>query len=189
MQKQTKIKGILTTSSDLLRAVAEQANLIEASADAITAALKNGGKLLAFGNGGSAGDSQHMVAELVGRFSREKKPLPAIALNADPVILTALSNDYGYEFSFSKQIEALGMAGDVAFAISTSGNAKNVTHAVETAHQRGLITIGLTGKDGGALARVADRCLIVPSQNTARIQEAHIAIIHIICELIEEAFI
>lgn len=148
--------------------------------------LKKGGKLVIFGNGGSASDAQHIAAELVGRFKKERPALPAIALTANTAIITALANDFGYEIVFSRQIEALAGKNDVALGISTSGKAKNVALGLKQAKKMGLKTIALTGGDGGDLAKLADVSLIVPSSVTARIQEAHITIGHIVCELIEE---
>ena len=153
---------------------------------AITEAIKDGNKIVVFGNGGSAADSQHMAAEFVGRFQKERRAMPAIALSTNTSILTALSNDYGYDSSFARQIEALGQKGDIAIAISTSGEARNVIEAVKAAKRKGMIAAGLTGKDGGELAKIVDISIVVPSQNTARIQESHITLIHIICELVEK---
>jgi D-sedoheptulose 7-phosphate isomerase len=177
----------ITTKAFLLydKAYAEK---IEKIALLIVNALKKGSKILIFGNGGSAGDSQHFAAELVGRFQKERKGLAALALSTDTSSLTALSNDYSFNIVFKRQIEALGRPGDVAFAISTSGNAKNVLEAVRQANKMKLKTIGLTGKTGGGLSQTAGLSLIVPSNVTARIQESHILIIHIVCELIEDAF-
>lgn len=154
--------------------------------DLTATCLKKDGKLIIFGNGGSASDSQHIAAELVGRFKRERAGLPAIALTANTSILTALANDYGYDVVFSRQVEALGKKNDVAIGISTSGKAKNVTAAIKQAKKMGLKTIALTGGDGGELSKLVDVSLIVPSTVTARIQEAHITIGHILCELVEE---
>ncbi|MFC1593135.1 SIS domain-containing protein [Candidatus Omnitrophota bacterium] len=148
--------------------------------------LKKGKKIIIFGNGGSAADSQHIAAEFVGRFQKDRKALPAIALTTDTSILTSLANDYGYEVIFAKQIEALGNKGDLAIGISTSGKAKNVLRAIKQAKQIGLKTAALTGGDGGILAKTADIALIIPSKVTARIQEAHITVGHIMCELVEE---
>lgn len=148
--------------------------------------LRKGKKIIIFGNGGSAADSQHIAAEFVGRFQKDRKALAAIALTTDTSILTSLANDYGYEVIFAKQIEALGNKGDLAIGISTSGKAKNVLLALKQAKQMGLKTIALTGGDGGLLTKIADISLIIPSNNTARIQEAHITIGHIMCELVEE---
>lgn len=149
--------------------------------------LKKGHKIIFFGNGGSAADSQHLAAEFVGRFKKDRKALAAIALTTDTSILTSLANDYGFEVIFAKQIEALGNKGDVAIGISTSGKAKNVILAIKRAKEMNLKTIALTGGDGGPLAKSADITLIAPSVVTARIQETHITIGHIICELAEEA--
>ena len=156
-------------------------------ADLAIEALKKNGKVMIFGNGGSASDSQHIAAELVGRFKKDRVALPAIALTTNTSIITALANDYGYEIIFSKQIEALGQKNDVAIGISTSGKAKNVAAAIKQAKKMGIKTVALTGGDGGELAKLADISLLVPSMVTARIQEAHITIGHIICELIEQA--
>ena len=149
--------------------------------------LKKNGKVMIFGNGGSASDSQHIAAELIGRFKKDRRALPAIALTTNTSILTSLANDYGYETVFAKQIEALGQKNDFAIGISTSGKAKNVAGAIKQAKKMGIKTVALTGGDGGELAKLADLSLIVPSTITARIQEAHITIGHIICELAEEA--
>ena len=149
--------------------------------------LRRGGKIILFGNGGSAADSQHLAAEFVGRFQKNRRALSAIALTTDTSILTSLANDYGYEVIFAKQIEALGNKGDVAIGISTSGKAKNVILGIKQAKEKNLETIALAGGDGGVLAKVADISLVVPSKITARIQEAHITIGHIICKLAEEA--
>ncbi len=149
-------------------------------------ALKKDGKVILFGNGGSASDSQHIAAELIGRFKKDRDPLPAIALTTNTSIITSLANDYGYEIVFSKQIEALGRKNDVAIGISTSGKAKNVAQAIKQAKKMDIKTIALTGGDGGDLAKLADVSLVVPSMVTARIQEAHIVIGHIVCEIIEQ---
>jgi D-sedoheptulose 7-phosphate isomerase len=157
------------------------------AARCITKALRKRHTVIIFGNGGSAADSQHMAAELVGRFKKERRAFSALALTTNTSLLTALSNDYGYGVSFARQLEGLGRKGDVAVGISTSGTAVNVIRAVKAARRKGLATIALTGKKGGALKRVADIALVVDSDKTPRIQEAHILIIHILCELIEEA--
>jgi len=157
--------------------------------EVIIGALKKGGKLIVFGNGGSAGDAQHIAAELVGRFKKDRPALAAIALTTNTSIITALANDFGYEIVFSRQLEALAGKLDVALGISTSGKAKNVALAFKQAKKMGLKTIALTGGDGGELVKSADLSLVVPSYVTARIQEAHITIGHILCELIEEAMI
>ena len=150
-------------------------------------AFKNKHKLFFCGNGGSAADSQHIAAELVGRFKKDRNALSAIALTTNTSILTALANDYGYEIVFAKQIEALGGKNDVAIGISTSGKAKNVVLAIKQAKKMGLKTIALTGADGGELTKLTDISLVVPSSVTARVQEAHITVGHIVCELVEQA--
>ncbi len=151
-------------------------------------ALELGGKILIFGNGGSAADSQHIAAELVGKLLVKRRALPAIALTTDTSALTALANDFGYEVVFQRQVEALGQKGDVAVGISTSGHSPNVLLAVQTAHDRGMKTVALTGRDGGPLSKVVDYSITVPSDSTQRIQESHITIGHILCELIEAHF-
>jgi phosphoheptose isomerase len=155
------------------------------AAEAIRTALKSGGKVLAFGNGGSASDAQHLTSELVGRFQKERAGFPAIALTADAILLTSLANDYGFDRVFSRQIEALGNAGDVAVAISTSGISPNVLAALGAARSRGLRTIALTGRDGGEAGRLAEIHVNVPDACTARVQEVHITLIHAICEIVE----
>ena len=160
------------------------APVVEAAA-AIRAAQAAGGKLLIFGNGGSAADAQHMAAELVSRFQRERPALAAIALTTDTSILSAIGNDYSFDRVFVRQIEALGRAGDVALGISTSGGSTNVVAGLEAARRLGLRTIALTGRDGGAVGRAADLHLNVPDDSTARVQEVHRTLIHALCELIE----
>jgi D-sedoheptulose 7-phosphate isomerase len=151
----------------------------------ITGCLEAGGKLLFFGNGGSAADAQHLAAEYVGRLVRERAGLPAIALTTDSSILTAVGNDYGFEQIFARQVQTLGRPGDVAIAISTSGNSPNVIEGVKAAKKGDLKTIGLTGKDGGLLAKEADVAITIASTSTARIQECHIAVGHLLCALVE----
>ena len=148
--------------------------------------IKNGNKILICGNGGSAADSQHFAAEFVGRYKQDRNPLPAIALTTDTSLITAISNDYGYDLIFSRQVDALGEEGDILFAISTSGNSKNVIKAVISAKKKKMITVGLLGKDGGKLKSLVDYPIIVPSYNTPRIQEVHQIIIHSICEEVEK---
>lgn len=160
---------------------------IEKAAESIIESLMAGGKLLIFGNGGSAADSQHMAAELVGRFKKERKGIPAIALTTNTSILTAIANDYGYEAVFSRQIEALGKKGDCALGISTSGNSKNVLEAVDKAKAMGLTAIAISGGDGGLLKKRCAISITVNSKDTPRIQESHLLICHILCELIEDA--
>ena len=155
-------------------------------AEILVAALRRGNRVLLCGNGGSAADSQHIAAELVGRFRRERAALPAIALTTDTSILTALANDYSYEDVFARQVEALGREGDVVIGISTSGNSPNVLKALRTAKERGMASIGLAGETGGALQHVADVCFRAPSRSTSRIQETHITVGHSLCEMIEQ---
>ena len=159
---------------------------IVSAAEAIINILKGNGKVLFFGNGGSAADSQHIAAEFMGRFKKERQALAAIALTTDTSILTCLGNDYGFEAIFARQIEGLGQKGDMAFGISTSGNSKNVIEGIKKAKDKGLKTISLTGCGGGQLAKLTNISIIVPSHNTARIQESHICIAHAICELVED---
>lgn len=160
--------------------------LVERSARKIFEALKSGHKILFFGNGGSAADSQHLAAEFVGRYEKERRALHAVALTTDTSALTAIANDYGYERVFARQIEGLGVRGDIAFGISTSGNSPSVLLAFEHAKAMGLTTIGFTGRDGGKMKSAVDICLIVPSQKTSRIQETHSLLGHILCERIDE---
>lgn len=167
---------------------------LEACAEAIDRAaavaietLAEGGKILTFGNGGSAADAQHFADELAGRFDRERPALPALALTANTSDLTAIGNDYGFDHVFARLIQAHGRSGDLALGISTSGNSPNVLAAVEEARTRGLRTIGLTGKGGGKLAGCVDVPIVVPSAVTARIQETHITVLHVLCELIDDA--
>ena len=161
---------------------------IAAAGEALAAALSRGNKVLACGNGGSAGDCQHFAAELVGRFERERPGLPAIALTVDSSALTAIANDYSYDVVFSKQIEALGREGDVLLAISTSGNSRNVIGAMRAAAARGMAVIALTGRDGGAMARMLgprDHHLNVANPRTARVQEVHLLALHCLCDTID----
>jgi D-sedoheptulose 7-phosphate isomerase len=160
---------------------------IATAADWIVDTLRSGHKVLIFGNGGSAADSQHMAAELVGRFERERRAWPAIALTTDTSSLTALGNDYGIEAIFARQIEALGQPGDLAIAISTSGNSPNVLSGVEAARAGNVRVVGLTGEEGGQLAKLCDLALRVPSRRTARIQEGHSLICHALCDVVESA--
>ena len=167
----------------------ELVGLIAAVADAFVKALRAGRKILLFGNGGSAADAQHIAAELVGRFQKERAPLPALALTVDSSALTCIGNDYGYENVFSRQVMALGLENDIAVGISTSGNSLNVMKGLAAARANGLVTVALTGKAGGLLAEHAQYCICVPSDATARIQEAHILIGHILCEIIDAEFV
>jgi D-sedoheptulose 7-phosphate isomerase len=183
------VKTSLHEGAELRRALARDCSevILEGTA-LITTCLRNGGKVLFFGNGGSAADAQHMAAELVGRFVLERAGLPAIALTTDSSILTAVGNDYGFEQVFARQVQALGRPGDVVVAISTSGNSPNVLEGIKEAKKRNLKTIALTGNDGGALAKQSDIAITIASTSTARIQECHIAIGHLFCELLEADF-
>lgn len=163
-------------------------NQISKIIEIIIDSYKNGNKVIIFGNGGSAADSQHFAAELVGRYKVERKSLSAIALTTDSSIITALGNDYGFEHVFSRQCESMVRKNDVVFAISTSGNSSNVINGIITSKKAGATTIGLTGGDGGRLHQLVDYSLIVSSTSTPRIQEVHRVIIHIICELVEQSF-
>ncbi len=182
------IKNYLQESAELISSIAnippEQIQLISQE---IIKTFKSNGKVFIFGNGGSAADAQHFAAELVGRFKKERKGLPAIALTTNTSTLTALANDYEFDIIFKRQIEALGRKGDIAIGISTSGKAKNVISGLKTAREMGLKTIALTGKNGTNLIDLTDISLLVQSENTPHIQEAHILIIHTICKVVEEA--
>lgn len=183
-----KIEGILEESISVKKGlIASQLDAIEEAAGVIIKALKAGGKVIIFGNGGSAADSQHIAAELVGRFLKERRGLPAVALTTNTSILTAIANDYSYDDVFSRQLDAIAAKNDVAIGISTSGKAANVIKAVELANNKGIYTIALTGCDGGGLAGIAKISIIVPSKSTPRIQESHVAVGHILCQLVEEA--
>ena len=163
----------------------ETVKIIAKIAEVIIEAYRKGKKVILFGNGGSAADAQHIAAELVGKYYLERAPLPAIALTVNTSSLTAIGNDYSFAQVFAKQLEALGEAGDVAIGISTSGNSENVLEALKAAKEKGLITIGFTGKKGGRLKDAVDYCLHIPSDDTPRIQEGHITVGHIICEIVE----
>ena len=183
------IAGQIRETADNLRAMSEDAALHATMARVAVLcidALRRGNKILFAGNGGSAADSQHLAGELISRFHYDRPGLPAFALSTDTSVLTAIGNDYGYEKLFARQIEAVGNAGDVFFAISTSGRSPNIVSALKIARERGLITVGLTGRLGGSMPALCDHCLHVPSDSTPRIQEGHIAMGHTICCLIEQ---
>ena len=180
------IAAQLAAGADLLRATAECSDALAAAAAAMADALQAGHKLLLCGNGGSAADAQHMATELLARYQRDRRALPAIALGSDVTFLTAMANDVGFESVFARQVEALGQPGDVLWAFSTSGRSPNVLAAVETARRLGLLTVGFTGASGTPLRAVVDHCLAVPSTDTPRIQEAHSAAAHAICDLLEQ---
>lgn len=160
---------------------------IELASKAIIHSYKNGKKVLTCGNGGSAADASHLAAELVGRFLKDRAPLESVSLNSNPSIITCLSNDYGYDEVFSRQVSALGKKGDILFAITTSGKSKNIINALKSGKDKGITTICLTGKGGGDTLRICDIPLVIPSISTPRIQESHIMIIHIICNIVENA--
>ena len=183
-----QIRAICEESIRVKQSFLEQTSNIEKAAQLIADSLRSGGKLLICGNGGSAADSQHISAELLGRYKRERRALPAIALSVDSSFLTAWSNDYNYESVFSRQVEALAKPGDILLCISTSGNSKNVLKAAEQAKRQNCKSIALTGGTGGALKELCDISIIAPSKETARIQECHILAYHAICEYIDEAF-
>ncbi len=185
-QHEDKIKAIWNEHLEVARALPRLAPDVAKAAEMIRASLAAGGKLLLAGNGGSAADAQHIAAELTGRFLRERKPLPAIALHANSSALTAIGNDYGYEQVFARELAAHARPGDVLLAISTSGGSKNILRAIEEAREKKVGVIGMTGESGGAMRTACDLCLCVPSKSTARIQEMHIMIGHTICELLEE---
>lgn len=170
--------GVVAGTMDLWREVGEAARMISCT-------LQDGGKVMVCGNGGSAADAQHMAAELAGRFKIDRAPQAAIALTTDTSIITAVANDYGYADIFSRQVRGLGRPGDVLVAISTSGNSPNVLEATKAAREVGVHTIGLTGTTGAKLVDVSDVALVVPSADTARIQEAHELLVHVICEAVE----
>ena len=161
---------------------------IEQAAAMIIETLRRGNKILLCGNGGSAADAQHIAAELTGRYKRERKGLPAIALTTDTSALTAISNDYGYEMVFARQVEALSNPDDLLVAISTSGNSSNIIAALHTAKAHGCQTLGLSGKEGGEMNTLCDINLVIPSHDTPRIQEMHMLIGHILCQLVDDAF-
>ena len=175
----------LRAAAQVHERAAQDVGSLTRATGAIVTALQNGRKVLAFGNGGSAADAQHFVAELVGRYLVERRAWPAIALSTDTSILTALGNDYGFDRVFARQVAAHGQAGDIALGISTSGNSPNVLRALEEANQRGLVTMALTGR-GGEAGRIAAIHLAVDDDRTPRIQEVHITMLHILCELVEE---
>jgi D-sedoheptulose 7-phosphate isomerase len=183
----TNIKQIIQESIQTKETLYSQLDLIEKIIDQLVHCFQNGNKLLICGNGGSAADAQHVAAEFVGRFFLERAAVPAIALTANTSTLTAIPNDYSYDIVFARQVEAFAQPGDVFVGISTSGNSKNVVLAAQAAQDKGCYTIGLTGLGGGKLNETVDLCLGIASKSTPRVQEAHILVWHIICELVEEA--
>jgi D-sedoheptulose 7-phosphate isomerase len=182
---QHRIRRSIDVKKALLLDVALQDLLAEVAMQ-IVRSLRAGGKVVLFGNGGSAADAQHLAAEFTGRYLKERRALPALALNANTSSVTAIGNDYGFDLVFGRQLEALGKEGDVAIGISTSGNSRNVIRAFEVAKSKSIFTVALTGASGGEMRKVADRAICVPSNETPRIQECHILVGHIICEIVEE---
>ena len=181
-----QILAIVANSLDVKRRFFDaHAADVQRAAHMIAAALKANGKLLVFGNGGSAADAQHIAGEMINKFLRDRRALPAIALTTDGGVLTCIGNDTGFENVFARQIEALGTKGDVCIAISTSGKSPNITRACEQARKQGVTVVGFLGRDGGSVAALCDLALIVPSNDTPRIQETHNLIYHIVCELVE----
>jgi D-sedoheptulose 7-phosphate isomerase len=184
---QAKITAQAEASLDAKRRFfAQHTAEVARAARLIIEAMRAGNKLLIFGNGGSAADAQHIAAELAFKMGRERAALPALALTTDTSLLTAISNDRSFDFIFARQLQALGRKGDVALAISTSGNSPNVTAAIKQARAMGMTTIGLLGNGGGQAAELVDLALVVPHHDTPRIQEVHIAVSHIICQLVED---
>jgi len=180
------IKKIMSESSNLILTSFNLSSKIELAVNEIVKCLTTKNKIIIFGNGGSAADAQHIAAELIGRFQKERKSLPAISLTTDTSIITSLANDYSFDVIFSRQCESLVSKGDVVLGISTSGNSKNVENGIVTSRKKGATTIGLLGGDGGIIKNVVDISIIIESKNTARIQEVHRVIYHIICDLVEK---
>jgi D-sedoheptulose 7-phosphate isomerase len=180
VQKSIDVKQKLLNNTELM-------NLIKEVALKCVSVYKNGNKTLIAGNGGSAADAQHIAGEFVSRFYFDRPGLASIALTTDTSIITAIGNDYGYEKLFSRQVQANGVKGDIFIGISTSGNSENVVEALKECKKNGIFTVGLTGEKGGAMAEMCDYCIKVPSNETPRVQEAHILIGHIICAVVEEA--
>jgi D-sedoheptulose 7-phosphate isomerase len=183
--KEAIVQAFRESADVKVRFIRQNAESLAQAVKLIVQAFKAGNKVLLFGNGGSAADAQHLAAEFVNRFLIERPPLPAIALTTDTSILTSISNDYGYADTFAKQVKALGKEGDVAVGISTSGAAANVIKAIQVAKEMGLKTVGLSGRDGGELAKSVDVALVVDSQSIPRIQEVHITIGHVLCEMVD----
>lgn len=181
------LRSGLEEHAEVFGRLASLAPTIQEAAGLLVATLSRGGKLMLCGNGGSAADSQHIAAELTGRFVKDRRPLAAMALSTDTSALTCIANDYGFDDVFSRQVRGLGREGDCLLALSTSGNSRNVLRAAEAARAAGIRVIGLLGREGGALRALCDIAIVVPSATTARIQEAHIFIGHTLCAMVEEA--
>lgn len=189
MSAANNLTGYIDRHRRALERLAALAPDVEAAAQACVEALRGGGKLLTCGNGGSAADAQHFAAELTGRYRRERRPLPALALTTDSSALTCIGNDYAFEEVFARQAQALVQAGDVLVGLTTSGGSRNVLRALQVARERGAITIAMTGEAGGPAADLAQIALKAPSDRTAHIQEMHILLIHVLCETIDDAFV
>jgi len=181
-----RIKKIWAEHLEVAKTLPELADAVSSAVELIYSSLAAGGQLLIGGNGGSAADAQHLAAELTGRFLRERQPFRALALHVNTSSLTAIGNDYGYEYVFARELSAHARPGDVFLAITTSGNSPNILRAIEAARKSKVTVIGLTGESGGMMRSACDLCLCIPSKSTARIQEMHITIGHAICELVEE---
>jgi len=186
-QMEALIRQRVETSTALKHEVAKQSSLVAAVAGKLIETYKAGKKVLLFGNGGSAADAQHLAAELVGRYYLRRRALPAIALTVNTSVITAVGNDYGFDIVFARQVEAFGDVGDTAIGISTSGESRNVIEGLKAARRKEMTTIGMTGTGGGGVRRESDLCICVPSNDTPRVQEAHILIGHLLCELVEAA--
>jgi len=180
------IKRHILEHQEVLNSIDSQTPAIEKIALLMIDALKKGKAIFWCGNGGSASDAQHLAGELVGRFVGDRKPLKSMALNADSAVMTCILNDYGYEYLFSRQVEGLGNEGDILVGITTSGNSQNVLNALDIANKKQMITIGLLGKGGGKALSMASEAIVIESNTTARVQEMHITVGHILCDLIEE---
>jgi D-sedoheptulose 7-phosphate isomerase len=186
MDEATLIQAVEESLALKRRFFSENAGLLIEAAGRMADSLRRGGRVLAFGNGGSAADAQHLAGELVGRFRKDRRALSAIALTTDPAVVTAVANDLGYERIFARQIEAHGRPGDIAFGISTSGSSPNVIQGFQAAKAAGLVSVGLTGRGGGAVRGLVDLLIDVPHADTPRIQEVHGMVIHLLCEAVEE---
>jgi D-sedoheptulose 7-phosphate isomerase len=181
----TFIRARVAQSADVIASLAEQAGMIERIGRAVRATLAEGGRLFTCGNGGSAAEALHLAEELIGRYKRDRRPFAALSLNADPTALTCIANDYGFEDIFARQVEALASRGDVLVVFSTSGNSPNIVKALEAARRKGVGTIGLLGKGGGACAPLCDHALVVATNETEHVQEAHQVVLHLILEAVE----
>ena len=184
---ESMIKKAFADHTEAVRSLEGSTELLERMADVLIESLRSGAKVVIFGNGGSAADAQHIAAELLGRFGRERPAFAAVALSTDTSTITAIGNDYGFDQIFARQVEGLIRPGDVAWGLSTSGNSANVVLALEAAREREAKTIAFSGGTGGRLAKAAQMCLVVPGKETARIQEAHQLAYHILCDLVESA--